>query len=398
MSRFKQYSPDQAYLVPPSVRDELGSEHLCFFIRGVVDRLDMSVFVRSYSAEGGELYAPELMLAVWLYAYALGITSARQLERKLVEDLAFRYLGGGERVNNWALSAFRRRHRVALNDAFTQVLEWAQSRGMAKLGRVAIDSTRIQANASPDKVDTEQALRDTRARLRRQVRQWQKQADRDDQEPGGLEVAIAELNKALKQMPRRMERLKKSGLKKLSRTDEDARFLRRRGGEFVLGYSAEIAVSDDHLIVAQRVTQNATDNASLVPMIDEVEQCCGDKPNQVLADSGFFSIDNLNQLERRNIDAYVPDSNMAQAMNLGTRCRMRAKAPAHQRMRAKLRSPGGQAAYARRKAVVEPVFGVLKQQRGMRQFRTRGLSNVKNELTLATLAYNITRLYALRAA
>jgi len=398
MSRFKQYIPDQAYLLPPSVRDELGSDHLCFFMRGVIERLDMSVFEQSYSAEGGELYAPELMLAVWLYAYALGITSARQLERKLVEDLAFRYLAGGERVDNWALSAFRRRHRVALNDAFTQVLEWAQSRGMAKLGRVAIDSTRIQANASRDKIDTEQALRDTRARLRRQVRDWQKQADRDDQEPGGLEVAIAELDKALAEMPRRMERLKKSGLKKLSQTDEDARFLRRRGGEFVLGYSAEIAVSDDHLILAQRVTQNAADNASLVPMIDEVEQSCGDKPEQVLADSGFFSIDNLNQLEQRGIDAYVPDSNMAQAMNLGTRCRTRAKAPAHRRMRAKLRTPGGQAAYARRKAVVEPVFGVLKQQRGMRQFRTRGLDHVQNEFTLATLAYNITRLHARSAA
>ena len=398
MSRFKQYMPDQAYLLPPSVRDELGSDHLCFFMRGVIERLDMSVFEQSYSAEGGELYAPELMLAVWLYAYALGITSARQLERKLVEDLAFRYLAGGERVDNWALSAFRRRHRVALNDAFTQVLEWAQSRGMAKLGRVAIDSTRIQANASRDKIDTEQALRDTRARLRRQVRDWQKQADRDDQEPGGLEVAIAELDKALAEMPRRMERLKKSGLKKLSQTDEDARFLRRRGGEFVLGYSAEIAVSDDHLILAQRVTQNAADNASLVPMIDEVEQSCGDKPEQVLADSGFFSIDNLNQLEQRGIDAYVPDSNMAQAMNLGTRCRTRAKAPAHRRMRAKLRTPGGQAAYARRKAVVEPVFGVLKQQRGMRQFRTRGLDHVQNEFTLATLAYNITRLHARSAA
>jgi transposase len=398
MSRFKTYNPDQAYLLPPSVRDELGSDHLCFFIRGVVDRLDMSVFVQSYSAEGGELYAPELMLAVWLYAYALGITSARQLERKLVEDIAFRYLAGGERVDNWALSAFRRRHRVALNDAFTQVLEWAQSQGMGKLGRVAIDSTRIQANASRDKIDTEQALRDTRARLRRPVRTWQKQADQDDQEPGGLEVAIGELNKALDQMPRRMERLKKSGLKKLSRTDEDARFLRRRGGEFVLGYSAEIAVSDDHLILAQRVTQNAADNASLVPMIDEVERNCEHSPEQVLADSGFFSIDNLNQLEQREIDAYVPDSNMAQALNLGTRCRTRACAPAHRRMRAKLRSPGGQTAYARRKAVVEPVFGVLKQQRGMRQFRTRGLNNVQNELTLATLAYNITRLHARRAA
>jgi transposase len=398
MSRFKGYSPDQVYLLPPSVRDELGVDHLCFFVRGVVERLDMSVFEQSYSAEGGELYAPQLMLGVWLYAYALGVTSARQVERRLVEDLAFRYLAGGERVDNWALSAFRRRHGRALNDAFTQVLEWAQSQGMVKLGRVAIDSTRVAANASRDRVDSEQGLRETRARLRRQVRAWQKQADRDDAEPGGLEVAIEELNRALDELPRRLERLNKSGLKKLSRSDEDARFLRQRGDKFVLGYTGEIAVSDDHLIVAQRVTQNAADNASLAPLLDQVEQRCGAPPGAALADSGFFSIDNLEHLEQRNIDAYVPDSNMARALNLGTPCRTRACAPAHRRMRAKLRSPAGAAAYARRKAIVEPVFGVLKQQRGIRQFRTRGLPRVANEFTLATLAFNLTRLHVMRAA
>jgi transposase len=379
------------------VRDELGEKHLCFFVREVIEHLDMSVFERSYSPEGGELYAPELMLGVWLYAYALGVTSARQVERRLVEDLAFRYLAAGERVDNWALSAFRRRHGRALNDAFTQVLEWARSQGMVKLGRVAIDSTRIAANASRDRIDTEQALRDTRAHLRRKVRAWQQAADKDDAEPGGLEVAIGELNKALEELPRRLERLKKSGLKKLSPTDEDARFLRQRGG-FVLGYTGEIAVSDDHLIVAQRVTQNAADNASLTPMVDQVEQRCGAPPGAALADSGFFSIDNLNRMEQRNIDAYVPDSNLACELNLGSRCRVKARAGAHRRMRAKLRSPAGQATYARRKAVVEPVFGVLKQQRGMRQFRTRGLENVNQEFTLATLAFNITRLHALRAA
>jgi hypothetical protein len=338
------------------------------------------------------------MLGVWLYAYSLGITSARQVERRLVEDLAFRYLAAGERVDNWALSAFRRRHGRALNDAFTQVLEWAQQQGKVKLGRVAIDSSRIAANASKDCVDSEQALRDTRARLRRQVRAWQKQADRDDQEPGGLEVAIGELNRALEEMPRRLERLRKSGLKKLSRSDEDARFMRQRGDKFVLGYAADISVSDDHFIVAQRVTQNVTDNASLLPMLEQTEQRCGAPPGEALADSGFFSLDNLNQMEQRSIAAYVPDSNMARALNLGARCRTRACAPAHRRMRAKLRSPAGQAAYARRKAIVEPVFGILKQQRGMRQFRTRGLNNVGNEFTLATLAFNITRLHRLTAA
>src|SRR6202021_3899174 len=185
MSRFFPYSPEQGYLVPPNVVDELGSDHLCFFIRQVVRQLDLSVFAKSYSSEGGMLYAPELMLSVWLYAYATGMTSARRLSQRLVEDLALRYLAGGAGVDNWALSAVRRRHGLALNSAFTQVLEMARSLGFGNLGRVAIDSTRIKANASRDRVDSEQRLRNERAKLRRNIRRWQQACDKDDTEPGG---------------------------------------------------------------------------------------------------------------------------------------------------------------------------------------------------------------------
>jgi transposase len=393
MSRFKSYSPEQAYLLPPSVQDELSGDHLCFFLRRVVERLDLSGFERAYGAEGGALYAPELMLSVWLYAYATGITSARQLERRLVEDLPLRYLAAGARVDNWALSAFRRRHAKALNDCFTQVLEMARTLGMGKLGKVAIDSTRIKANACRDRLDTEQQLRDLRATLRRQVRRWQQMLDRDDADSGGLEVAIDHLERKLAELPQRLERLKKSGLKKLSRTDPDARFLRTRSG-FDLAYTGEIAVSDDHLIVAQRVTQNAADNASLLPMIEQTVDRCGSPSGQILADSGFFSIENLERMEAQNLDAYVPDSNLARSLNLGVRCRGKACALAHRLMRRKLQTEDGRVAYGRRKAIVEPVFGVLKQQRGLRQFRTRGIANVGNEFTLATLAYNLTRLHA----
>ena len=402
MSRFLPYDPEQAYLLPPSVKDELGKDHLCFFIRDVVRRLDLSSFEQAYGEEGGRLYAPELMLNVWLYGYALGITSARQLERRLVEDLAFRYLAGGAHVDNWTLSEFRRRHGRGINDAFTQVLEWARQIGWGKLGRAVIDSTRVRANAGRDRVDTEQKLRQERAKLRRQVRRWQRACDRDDSEPGGLQVALAEAQEKLAEMPRRLERLRKSGMTKLSRSDEEARFLRERGGHFQLGYTAEIAVSDDHLIVGQQVTQNATDNGSLLPMLDVVEQQCGTRPDQVVADSGFFSVANLEELERRGIDGYVPDSNLARELNTGQRAagigrnRIRSR-PLHC-MRQKLRSRAGRAVYRRRKAVVEPVFGVLKQQRGMRQFRTRGLSKVGIEFTLAALAYNLTRIHRGRKA
>jgi transposase/IS5 family transposase len=397
MSRFLAYAPEQAYLLPPTVGEELGADHLCFFLRRVVAHLDVSGLEQAYSAEGGELYHPALMLSVWLYAYAVGITSARRLEQRVVEDLALRYLAGGAKPDNWALSAFRRRHARGLNDAFTQVLEMARTLGMGKLGRVAIDSARIQANACRDRVDTEQTLRNERARLRRQVRRWQKACDGDDGEAGGMAVAITEAEEKLAELPRRLEQLRRSGLKKRSRTDEEARFLRQRGG-YALGYTAEIAVSDDHLIVAQRVTQNASDNDSLPPLVEQVEQRCGAPPEEVLADSGFFSGENVRELESRGIGVYVPDPTLAHELNTGKRAKaggwVRIRDPQLRRLRQKLRSPAGRAVYARRKAVVEPVFGVLKQQRGMRQFRTRGLAKVGIEFTLAALAYNLTRIYA----
>jgi transposase len=400
MSRYLPYSPDQAYLLPPTVKDELGADHLCFFVCQVVRHLDLSGFEQEYSEEGGALYAPAMMLSLWLYAYAIGMTSARRLEQRVVEDLAFRYLAGGSKPDNWALGGFRRRHGRGINDAFTQVLEMARALGMGKLGRVAIDSTRIKANACRDRIDTESKLRNERARLRRQVRRWQRACDRDDTEAGGLQVAIAEAEGKLAELPRRLEKLRKSGLQKRSRTDPDARFLRQRGGRYELGYTAETAVSDDHLILVPRVTQKATDNDSLRAMVEQVERQCGAAPAQVLADSGYFSLDNVSGLERRGIAAYVPDSNLARELNTGQRAvgvgGKRIRNPQLHRLRRRLRSPAGRAAYARRKALVEPVFGVLKQQRGMRQFRTRGLKNVNTEFVLAALAYNLTRVYVRR--
>src|SRR5690348_12622551 len=153
MGRFLPYAPEQAYLVPPNVKEELGKDHLCFFIHEAVEHLDLSRFEQVYGEEGGALYHPSLMLKVWLYAYALGITSARRLEQRIREDLGLRYLAGGAKPDNWALSAFRRRHRRGLNDVFTQVLEMARGMKLGCLGQVAIDSTRIHAAAARNRLD-----------------------------------------------------------------------------------------------------------------------------------------------------------------------------------------------------------------------------------------------------
>ncbi len=171
-------------------------------------------------------------------------------------------------------------------------------------------------------------------------------------------AVIAQLEQQEQEIPARLERLRKSGLKKLSRTDPDSRFLRERGG-FTLGYTGTLAVSEDHLIVGQCVTQQTNDNDLLLPLVDLVEQNCGEQPRCASADSGFFSVENLRALEERNIDGYVPDSNLARWLNRGGLLRTRASDPAHRRMRRKLRDPAGRAMYAKRKAIVEPVNGVL---------------------------------------
>jgi IS5 family transposase len=154
-------------------------------------------------------------------------------------------------------------------------------------------------------------------------------------------------------------------------------------------------VSEDHVIVAQQVGQASTDNGLLVPLVEQVGSPGGKRPGQVSADSGFFSNENLQAMEDRGIDAYVPDYNMARVLNRGGRLKQRACHPAHQRMRRKLRSAEGRRRYQKRKELAEPIFGVLKEQRGMRRFRMRGLAKVAIEFTLAATALNLTRIWRL---
>jgi IS5 family transposase len=148
--------------------------------------------------------------------------------------------------------------------------------------------------------------------------------------------------------------------------------------------------------VAQRVTQNEADNHSLIPMVEQAEGESGAKAEKVLADAGFFSLENIAELERRGLDVYLPDSNLARELNTGQRCPRVRLSRTQRRMRQKLRDPAGRAVYGRRKALVEPVLGSLKEQRGMRRFRLRGLDKVRIEFTLAAIAFNLTRLLALR--
>jgi transposase len=394
MSRFFAYDPNQAYLLPPNVKDVLGREHLCFRVDAMVEQLDVGQFEEAYAAEGRMAYPPCMMLKVWLYAFCLGVNSTRRLERRIREDLAFRYLAGGLGPDHKTLSEFLRRHRRAINDVFTQVVQMARRAGLGKLGHVAIDSTRVRANAARRSVvDWDQTQRQQWARDRRLVRAFQQKASAPDpEEDGGVHLSVEQQGALERQT---VPALPKKGRQQISRTDPDSRFLHTAQG-WALGYTADLAVSDDHLIVATRVTQNATDNGSLVPMVEEVERQCRARPEKVTGDSGFFSGLALQQMKQRGIDLYVPDNNLKHEMQTGERAaglgKSRIRDPEHLRMREKLRSPAGRGIYRRRQAVVEPVFGILKEQRGMRKFRRRGLAAVTTEWMLAAIAYNLTRI------
>lgn len=398
---FQEYSPEQAALLPLHVRDVLDEKHLVFLISAVVEKHDLRAWEAAYGDEGQRPYHPALLLKVLLYAFALGVRGSRKIEQRIREDLGFRYLAAGAQPDHKTICEFLRRHGRRVNDLFTAVLEQLQRAGLGKLGVVALDSTRVKANASRDRLMTETGLRMERARSRRQVRKWQREllAMDSDENPGGVVAEMERVRQRLAEIPGELEKLRKSGLKKMSRTDADSRFLHSREG-FVLGYTAEAAVSEEGLIVAARVTQSANDHASLVPLVAEAEQRCGQRPRKVLADAGFYSNENVEAMEEHGVELYVPDSVLAREMKQGrvVRGAMRISHAGLKRMRQRLRSPAGRKLYERRKGLIEPVFGTLKEHRGMRRFYRRGLASVNAEFLLMALAFNLTRLHSLRCS
>jgi transposase len=221
VSRYISYNPEQAWLLPPSVQDELGADHLVFFLHQTVERLDLGQFEAAHTEDGRPSYPPQLLLKVWLYAYTQAVTSSRRLERRIQEDLGFRFLAANLKPDHWTLNQFRKRHPRALNDLFTQVVEAARRLGLGRLGRVAIDSTRVKANASADRSDSAEALRKERARIRQRIRRWQKQCDAQDPEtqPG---AELEGWRERLAEIPRQLEQLRKSEQKRSSRSDPES--------------------------------------------------------------------------------------------------------------------------------------------------------------------------------
>jgi transposase len=447
---------DQSLLFPPSLHDWLPEGHLARFLVDVVGALDLSAIYASYEEKDGRgqsAYAPEMMLRVLLYGYATGVYSSRKIEARSYEDVAFRYLCGDQHPDHDTISEFRKRHLEALADLFTQALVLCEKAGLVKLGHVAIDGTKIKANASKHKAQSYARMGETEARLKKEIEALLKQAEaadaaedaqygkgrRGDELPEELrrresrlkklQQAKAELEQEARakaeqeraaaeaKLAARREEEERTGKKKAGRepqvpdpeqaqpdakaqrnfTDPDSRIMPdgTNKGSFVQGYNAQAAVdATAQVIVAAEVTQQTSDNHQLLPMLKQVERNLGRKPQAASADAGYFSEANVTDESVAGIDLHIATGREKHTDVIPTASGPPPEgASAKQVMRHKLRTEAGRAVYKMRKAVVEPVFGQVKERRGFRRFSLRGLNKVRCEWKLVCAVSNLLKLY-----
>jgi transposase len=421
---FRPYLPEQDLLLPPSLRDWLPEGHLAYFVSDVVDQLDLSAIEGYYEQEerGYPPYHPGMMVKVLVYGYCVGVFSSRKLQKHLQEDVGFRVLAAGNQPDFRTLSDFRKLHLEALQGLFEQVLQMALELGAVKLGRVAIDGSKVKGNASKHKAMSYGRMKEDEKRLKQEVQQLLAEAERTDGEEDARlgNQSGDELPAELQRREERLQRIRqaKRALEKRIReeaaakgddpasskpeakaqynfTDPESRILKGADG-FVQGYNAQIAVeSETQLIVGQTITQAANDKQQLLPMIDHVEQQAGQRPEEVVADNGYASEENLEGAEAAQIEVYVAvgRDKHNQRQSRCPRGPLPKTATRMDRMRRKLKTKVGRAIYATRKTIVEPVFGQIKQAQGFRQFLLRGLKKVQGEWALVCMAHNVLKVH-----
>jgi transposase len=421
---FRPYEPDQLLLMPPALADWVPEDHLARFVSDVVETLDLTAIEDTYAEERGyPPYHPRMMVQVLLYAYATGTYSSRKIARRLVEDVAVRFLAAGNTPDFRTLSDFRQRHSAALAGLFTQVLRLCRRAGLVKLGQVAIDGTRVKANASKHKAMSYGRMGEKEAALQAEIAELLRraeQADRDEDARYGADRRGDELPEALARRESRLKTIReaKAALEAEAReqaaaagkdpaqatpapkaqrnfTDPESKIQKTSDG-FIQGYNAQAAVdAQAQIIVAQDVTPMAADVGELLPQVTAIGRTLQQRPTQVLADAGYCSDENLQELERRGIDAYIATGRQSHGDWLASAPRGRPPAglTRRERMARKLRTLAGRAVYARRKAIVEPVFGQIKHARRFRQFLRRGWTAVRHEWALICTVHNLLKLH-----
>ncbi|MCL4286173.1 MAG: IS1182 family transposase [Thermoleophilia bacterium] len=424
--RFLEGSREQAFLLPPDVRDWLPADHLAWIVIEAVDQLDLVSFESSYSSDGTgrPAYSPQMMVALLLYAYASGERSSRAIERRCREDIAFRVVATGLAPDHATIARFRRRHADALIELFGAVLDLCRAAGLGRLGTIAIDGTKVRANASKERyasagriaeilaeaeradgaedglsADEEDALGgrgglgDEAERRRRLAEAARKlEAERKGSEASSsagepvkatsprTEGSEAETNKG------RGRRAAKSRSGSINLTDPDSRVMKTRGG-YVQGYNAQVAVADDHLIVACEVTSKVNDHAQLEPMVEASRDALDEEltETEFLADAGYWSGEAVERLTARRIRFLVPPNGRPRTRGVGG-------SPTVTAMRTRLERPEVRLRLRRRQAVVEPTIAHVKCNGRLERFHLRGIEGARLEWALGCAAQNLKKL------
>jgi transposase len=434
---FRPCAPDQSLLFPPSPRDWLPEGHLAFFIADTVAALDLEAFYAPYEGDGrrNQPFDPQMMVTVLLYAYATGTFSSRRIARKLEEDVAYRVLAAGNFPAHRTIAEFRQQHVAAFEAVFVQVVAIARETGVVQLGALAVDGSKVKANASKHKAMSYGRMREDETRLREQIAALTAQAEASDAAEDAAHGPDVRGDELPAELQRREERLAKiaaakarlearqaaedrqkgrtpddgrkgRGHKPFARdfgvppddaqdnfTDPESRIMKTSSG-FDQCYNGQIAVDETtQLIVATGLTNCGADNAELLPLINRVQATLGGAPPEVLADAGYRAEATFQTLEARDITAYI---------SLGHETRPgKPPSPAHvatQRMADRLKSDVGRARYRRRKAIVEPVIGWIKEVLGFRRFSLRGEAKARGEWNVVCLAINLKRLHRIGVA
>jgi transposase len=452
LSDFRLMDRDTFYLFPPSVNDWLPPQHMARFVVEVIDGLDLSAFRQRYRRTGSAPYHPALLLGILIYGYTTGVFSSRKLERATYDSVAFRFIAANEHPDHDTIATFRRRFLPQIEALFVQVLLLARERGLIKLGTVALDGTKIHANASRHSALSHDHAGKIEAQLKAEVAELMAKAEATDRAnvPDGLSVpaelarredrlrVLAEARAKIEARTRervareqaeyeaklaaRTARQAATGKKPLGKppeppvetprltgqinlTDEESRIMKVAGGGFEQCDNAQAVVAEGSLLVlAHNVVQAPNDKQQVSPMLGKLADLPEElgKPDVLLADTGYFSAANVQSCEAAGIEPLIALERQPHHPSLSERFATPPAAPKNptpvEKMAHRLQTPDGKKLYAKRKHTPEPVFGIIKPVLGFRQFLLRGLDGVRGEWRLVTMAWNLKRMFVLNIA
>ena len=419
---FLPYDPEQQLLLPVALQEWLPQDHLAYLVSDVVDQLDLSAITGRYEEQrGGPPYHPRMMVKVLLYGYCPGVASSRRIAQRLHEDIAFRVLAANNTPDFRTVSDFRKDHLGALSDLFLQVLALCQRAGLVKLGHVALDSTKVRANASRHKAMSYGRMKEKESQLAADVEELLRRAGEVDEEEDrryGRDKRGDELPEELSFREGRLRKIREakaeaeaeqaksegrnhSGVpgdkEQRNFTDPESRIMPGPGGrDFQQSYNCQAVVDSTHqVIVATRATNLTSDKQQAAAMIEETIGNTGTVPREVSADAGYYSAKAVEEITALGVDPFIAPEKTRHGTRPepAPRGRIPKGLSARDRMRRKLRTKRGRQRYALRIETVEPVFGQIKQGRGFRQFLLRGLAKVNGEWSLICTGHNLLKLF-----